>query len=123
MAINTNRQGAAFELAVAKDLLERGWWATRVSASKGGCDVVAICADEVLLVECKLHGLLPPAQWNEIYDLAMSCGAVPVLAYREHRKRAIHYRRLIGRKDGTRRRQPFDAFNPGEIPTGSRAAR
>lgn len=111
-AVNTNRQGASFELAVAHDLVSAGWWATRVSASKGGCDVIALSPDEVLLVECKLHGRLDAEQWNDLYDLAMRCGAVPVLAFREYRKTRIHYRRLMGLKNRPGRPQPYDVFDP-----------
>jgi hypothetical protein len=55
--------------------------------------------------------ILNVREWNSLYDIAVSVGAIPVLAGRPT-GRGIQYKRLIGRKDGSRRRQPMEDFRP-----------
>ena len=109
--------GRALEYRV-KGLLERdGYYVIRAAASKGLVDLAAMKPGQVLLVQCKRSGALPPAEWNALYDLAASLGAVPLMAVKGLRGTQLH--RLTGRKDGTRRRQPMEPFStdePGQAP-------
>ncbi len=58
-----------------------------------------------------MAGYLPPKEWNEIYEVAKSVNAIPVLAQRDG-VRDIVYLKLTGKKDGSRRRQPAEKFKP-----------
>lgn len=111
------RLGVALEYRV-KALLERdGYYVVRSAASKGVVDLAAMKPRQLLLVQCKRSGALPPAEWNELYDLAASLGAVPVMAVKGLRRTELY--RLTARKDGSRRRQPMEPFTtdePGEAP-------
>ena len=109
--------GRALEYRV-KGLLERdGYYVIRAAASKGPVDLAAMKPRQLLLVQCKRSGALPPSEWNELYDLAVRLGAVPLMARRG--TRGTQLLRLTARKDGTRRRQPMEPFTvdePGEAP-------
>lgn len=105
------RLGRAVEYAVRDDLTRRGFFCLRSPASRSPLDVVAIARGLVLFVQAKRSGVLAPGEWNDLYDLAESVGAVPVLASRPT-GRGLVYQRLVGRKDGSRRTQPFEAFTP-----------
>ena len=120
---NTSRKGATFERAVVLDLQGHWGWpvVTRASASKGVADVIAINPDDVLLVECKTNGVCGVDQWNQLFDTAMSCGAIPVVAHQVDRRsnpgeHGIRYMRLTGRKTGRGHRQPWDQIHPTTKP-------
>lgn len=110
------RSGTRFENIIVADLRANGYYAQRTPGSKGCADVVAVKPGQVLLVQCKTDGKLPPAPWNTLYDVAMDCGAVPVLAERPGRGQARYWR--LGRRKGPRERpQPYTLFvidEPGE---------
>lgn len=108
------RLGRAVEYRVRDVLKEAGYFAMRSPASKTPIDVVAIKPGQVLLIQCKRSGALPPGEWNELYDLALSCGAIPVMAERPY-PRTLNFWRLTARKDGSRRRQPMEPFAIDEI--------
>jgi Holliday junction resolvase len=94
----------------AKQLLERdGYFVVRAAASKGLVDLVAIKPTQLLLVQCKRSGSLPPAEWNGLFDLALSLGAIPLMASKGPRGTQFH--QLTGRKTGKRgQRQPMTPF-------------
>jgi Holliday junction resolvase len=105
--------GVALEYR-AKQLLEHnGYFVVRAAASKGAVDLVAIKPGQTLLVQCKRSGALPVSEWNTLFDLALSLGAVPVMAVKGLRGTQFH--QLTGRKDGTRRRQPMTPFTIDQI--------
>ncbi len=104
------RRGRRFEYRVRDVLKERGYFVMRSPASRSPIDLVAIEKGIVLFVQCKVGGELPPAGWNDIYDLAISAGAIPLLAARDG-FRDIEFMQLVGRKDGSKRRQPFVPFD------------
>ena len=63
-----------------------------------------------LFMDCDV---LIRADLNELFDLAISVGAIPLLAESPLvRGGAILYWRLLDRKDGSRRGQPRGAFRP-----------
>lgn len=103
------RLGRAVEYRVRDALIKQGYYVMRSPASKSPIDLVAIKPGQVLFIQCKRGGALPPAEWNAIYDLATSSGAIPILAEYPY-PRTIRYWRLIARKDGSKRRQPKEPF-------------
>ena len=96
----------------ARDILRNmGYFVLRSPASKSPIDLVAIKPGVVLMIQCKRSGSLQPKPWNELLALAESCGAVPILAERSI-PRHLRFWKLLGRKDGSRRGQPMEAFDP-----------
>ena len=104
------RYGRQFEYRVRDDLKSLGYFVMRSPASKTPIDLIAVKPGVVLMVQCKTSGHLNPKGWNSIYDLAMSCGAVPVMASFPT-GRGTKYQRLTARKEGYMR-QPFEDFQP-----------
>lgn len=106
--------GRALEYRVRDKLTADGYFCIRAAASKGLVDIIAIKRGQVLFVQCKRSGSLPPGEWNELYEAALHVGAIPVMASRRLPS-GIALWRLDGRKDGTRRRQPMKPFVIDEI--------
>lgn len=100
------RLGRQFEYRVRDYLKKLGFFVLRSPASRSPTDLVAIRTGQVLLVQCKISGALPPSEWNELFSLAESVGAVPVLAEREG-VRGLLFHRLLGKKDRSRKAQPY----------------
>lgn len=107
------RFGREFEYRVRDDLKKAGYFVMRSPASKSPVDLCAIRHGASLLVQCKRGGSLPVSEWNALFDLAESVGATPVLAVIPASRRGCQYFRLIGRKDGTKRRQPMEPMEVG----------
>jgi len=112
------RYGRQFEYRVRDELRGHGYVALRSPASKSPLDLMVVGHGQVLFVQCKRHGALPPGEWNELLDLAASCGATPILALMPA-SRGIAYFRLTGRKDGSKRRQPMEAWQPAGAAAGA----
>ena len=105
------RIGRQFEYRVRDHLKSLGYFALRSPASRSPIDLVAIRMGVVLLIQCKRGGALPPKEWNALLDIATGCGAVSILAT-SPTGRGVTYHRLLGQKDGSKRLQPYEAFNP-----------
>ncbi|HQM37603.1 MAG TPA: hypothetical protein PLN64_01645 [Candidatus Bipolaricaulis anaerobius] len=105
------RLGRAVEYRTRDDLKRLGYFVLRSPASKSPVDLAAVKPGIVLLVQCKRSLALGVAEWNELLDLARTVGAVPVLAG-SPTGRGITYLRLLERKDGSKRAQPFEPFDP-----------
>ena len=112
------RSGKRFEDRTGLHLTENGYFTVRAGGSRGVADLVAVKPGQVLLVQCKTDGKLPPGPWNALYDAAAACGAVPVLAERPGRRR-LAYWRLTARKDA-RGPQPREVFLVDEVTEASR---
>ena len=108
------RRGARFELFTRADLIINGYWAQRAPGSKGAADLIAIKPGQILLVQCKTDGVLNPAPWNALYDLAEAIGAIPLLAAKP-KPGTVWYWRLERRKDGLGGRQPKVLFLLDEV--------
>lgn len=106
--MNQYARGRRLEWEVRDDLALNGYEVLRTAGSKGAVDLIAIKPGEILLVQVKGNGVLAPAGWNALYDLAQMAEAVPVLAERLPRK-PIRYLRLAARKNKPGR-QPFEPF-------------
>lgn len=115
------RRGRTFEYAVRDHLRSLGWVVLRSPASKSPLDLMAVCHGAVAFIQCKVSGQCAPAEWNELFDLADSCGAVPVLAWRIG-ARGFGLARMTGRKDGSRRAQPMESWQPEPAAQAGRAA-
>jgi Holliday junction resolvase len=106
-------RGRALEHRVRTHLREQGYEVLRTAGSKSKVDLVALKTGQLLFVQCKRSGALPPAEWNALWDLARMVGAVPVLA--EQLVRGRRYWRLTARKDVPGRPQPMVEFVLDEI--------
>lgn len=95
-----------------RDMLKKaGYVVMRSPGSKSPIDLIAVCPGQVLFIQCKRSGSLPPKEWIALYELATSAGALPVMAEnpfpREHR-----FWLLTAMKDGSKKRQPMERFYP-----------
>lgn len=107
-------RGRDLEYRVRTHLQDEGYLVIRAAGSKTASDLVAIKPGQILFVQCKRSGALPPAEWNALYDLAsMVVGGVPVLA--EQLARGRRYWRLTARKDRPGARQPMEPFVLDEV--------
>ena len=97
--------GRAFENRVVEHFRGLGYFALRSPGSKSKIDVIAIKPFRVLFIQCKRTGKLDPAEWNELFTIASTCGAIPLLASYVARK-PIVFEQLMGLKDGSGRSQP-----------------
>lgn len=109
------KRGRSFEYSVRDRMKGLGWVVLRSPASKSPLDLMAVRHGMVAFVQCKVGGALRPAEWNELYDLATSCGAIPVFAWRDGAK-GMGFARMVGRKDGSRRGQPMESWSPEVSP-------
>lgn len=86
MATNYSR-GADFERRVMKLLEDRGYFCVRSAGSHGAVDIVAMRGPVMggppgwrLLIQCKRHGVISPADRAQFVELAQSLYCAPVLA-------------------------------------------
>jgi Holliday junction resolvase len=77
-----------------KFLESQNYFVMRAPQSKGKADLIAYNHGECLLVQCKLTGLISPAEWNGLLSLAEQFGAIPVLAQNENHK--LKFYKIIG---------------------------
>jgi Holliday junction resolvase len=109
--------GRAFEHRVRDDLTGCGWWVVRAAASKGEADLVALRrrvdygAPRVVLVSVKRRTAPGPSEWNELLWLADEVSARAVVAFMP-RAGGVEYMRITGLKDGRRRPQPWEPWDP-----------
>lgn len=108
-------RGAAFERKVAALLAGDGYWVVRAAGSHGKADLIALKPDQVVLVNCKLSGPggVPPAEWNALWELAATIGALAVVAHRPARG-TVSYLRLVGPKRARTRVAPARPWSPDE---------
>lgn len=115
------RLGRQVEYAVRDHLKANGYFVMRSPGSKSPIDLLAVATGIVLFVQCKRGGSIGIAEWNTLFALAVSVGAVPVLAARPVPRRYEFYR-MDDVKDGSRRKQPMTAVDlardgmPGVFP-------
>ncbi len=98
MANRKYANGRTLEYAAEADCKANGYWARRLPSSKGECDVIAVKLGEVLMIQCKLDGYMPPAERVKLFNVAAIHGCVPLLAswHKEGRAaRTIRYERLV----------------------------
>lgn len=108
------RLGRAFEYVARDNLKARGYFVMRSPASRSPIDLLAVKTGTVLFVQCKRGGSIGVAEWNTLYDLAASVGALPVMAERHVSGRGVTYWLITEKKDGSKRRQPMVSFDPDQ---------
>jgi hypothetical protein len=59
---------------------------------------VALKPGQLLLIQCKRSGALPPDEWDRLVEVAAWVAAIPVLAANGARGRGVAYIRLTGPK-------------------------
>lgn len=100
------RNGSAMERRTKANLERDGYFVIKSAGSKGAADLVAIKAGEILLVQCKLDSYVAPGEWNRLWELSRSIGAVPVVV-----GRGQTVMRITGPKTRPGARQPWEAFS------------
>jgi Holliday junction resolvase len=101
-------RGAALERQIADALAADGYTIILRSAglSHGLVDVIAWKTGQWLLIQAKTAGRLDTEPWNGLYTLAQTCGALPLLGYRERHRGPVAYLELVGPKTGVRGVRP-----------------
>jgi len=89
-------RGAAFERAVRHHLEDDGYDVIRSAGSKGAIDIVAMKPGELLFIQCKISGTVPPSERAEILRVAGLVGAIPVVAWKQPRKARPLLDRMTG---------------------------
>lgn len=107
------KRGRNFEYRVKKDMEKRGYLVLRSPASKSPVDLYCIKRNELVFIQCKLHGQIGVSEWNAFFNLSQSVGALPILAENESGK--ILYSEVLKEKDGSRRKQPKREWLPPDI--------
>jgi Holliday junction resolvase len=108
------RRGSTFERTVKADMEAKGWYVVRAAGSHGHADLLAVSADEVAFVQAKLGGpgAFPPAEWNDLFAVAIRYGGVPVVVHRPQRGR-LEYLRMLAPKLGIKGlRPPCEPWSP-----------
>lgn len=89
MSASEPRRGAYLERQTQAHLQANGYWTMKAPGSKGAVDVVAIkpcgiesCA-QILFIQCKLNGVMPPAERAALWDVADEAGAWPLMVKRD----------------------------------------
>ncbi len=105
-------KGRRFEWLVRDDLYANGYEGIRAAGSKGGSkvDLIAVKPGQLVFVQCKDDGKLPPAEWDRLVEVSGWVDAVPVLAAKGGRGQGIVYTRLLGVKVPRARTQPCEPF-------------
>lgn len=78
-------RGSHFERRVRAHLEHDGYVVFRSAGSRSPADLIALAPGQVLLLQCKASGWIPPAERRELRALAARAGASPMLAYRDGR--------------------------------------
>jgi Holliday junction resolvase len=109
--------GTRFEHKTRDDLQDNGYVVVRAAGSKGGtkADLIAVKPGQLLFVQCKSAGALPPDEWDRIVEVAGWVNAVPLLAANGPRGRGVTYTRLLGPKRRGCRTQPCEPFFLDEL--------
>lgn len=108
--------GKAAEKRVRQILTDNGYTLVQSHLSRGPSDVVAMKPNQVLAVQTKRSPLKSPrvAEWNELYDWAIGAGCIPIIAFSPSVARTT-FHRMTGRKDGSKRPQPWASFFVDEV--------
>ena len=92
----TYRAGRDFEHAVRKDLVDNGYDVIRSAGSKTKVDLAAFKPGQAVFVQCKRDGKISPAERVELLRVAAHITAVPIVAWKQVGRTAIHYWQLTG---------------------------
>jgi hypothetical protein len=109
--------GTRFEHKVRDDLVDNGYEVIRAAGSKGSSkvDLAAFKPGQLLFVQCKSNGALPPAEWDRVFEVSRWVSALPLLASNGPHGRGVVYTRLLGPKVPRARTQHCVAWSPDEL--------
>lgn len=109
--------GRNFEWKIRDDLTANGFEVLRAAGSKGSSkvDLIAMKPGQLLFIQAKRSGTLPPAEWDRLVEVAAWVGALPILAANGPRGRGVTYTRLLGPKRFRCRTQPCEPFLLDEL--------
>lgn len=111
--------GTRFEHKTRDHLESNGYDVVRAAGSKGNTkvDLAAFKPGQLLLIQCKANGALPPDEWDRIHEVAGWVGAVPLLAANGPKGRGVTYIRILGPKRRGLRlvNQPCEVFHVDQI--------
>jgi Holliday junction resolvase len=83
--------GRRGEWKVKQMLQKEGYYVVRAAASKGVADLVAIKNGQAFFVQVKRNCKPTQKELNRLYDEASSCGAFPVVAIWNSKKRRVAF--------------------------------
>jgi hypothetical protein len=91
----------------------------RAFMSKGTVDLLAIHREhQPLMIQCKRTGQIGSVEWNQLYDLAATHGALPVLCFRSG-PRSTAFMVLDAPREPRRPGRPWREIDPrdcSEVP-------
>lgn len=111
--MNNYARGSQHELRTKAKLEADGYWVVKSAGSKGVADLVAIKPGQILLVQGKLKGYLPPKEWNDFYQVALDLGALAIVVCRGQKMW-----RITGFKSGLGHAQPWVPWSTDELSEG-----
>ena len=79
-------RGRAFERKTRKYLQGYGYIAMPSPRSMGAADLLAVKKGEILLVQCKLYGMLRKNERIALEEMAKQAGGIPILATQKEQK-------------------------------------
>ena len=104
--------GRDFEYATRDVLAKLGYLVVRSPASKSPVDLYAFKKGELVFVQCKVHGACAVDEWNEFLEYCQAVSALPILAERGPGDRGVKFHRITGKKDGSKKAQPYIDWDP-----------
>lgn len=108
------RLGRDFERSIRGRLERKGYFVQRQQGSKGKIDLLAVGLDKpVLGVQAKRRGSISSQEWNELYDLCVAHGILPVVAVKEFEtgQNSVAYYRLDARREFGKRGRPWTTID------------
>lgn len=91
------RRGRSFEHRVKARLEKLGYFVVRAAGSKGVADLVAVSPEHTLLVQCTTSEESKSQEYRRNFlNVALECGGVPVLVWKEYDYGKLHWLRLDG---------------------------
>ncbi len=117
-------RGATFERTVIEHLEGFGWASVRAAGSKGDTksDIVSFHPTGlIMLVQCKLNGIISAEEWNRIHEIALwGPTTLAVIADKPARGK-IGYWRITGERIPYKPNMNREPFDPAVSPVSAAA--
>lgn len=109
--------GRNFEWKVRDNLTDNGYDVVRAAGSKGSTkiDLLGFKPGQLLIIQAKRNGTLPPDEWDRIVEVAGWVYGIPLLAANGPLGRGVVYTRLLGPKRRGKRTQDAVPFLLDEV--------
>ena len=114
-ANRNKRNGTVRENRVRALLEDDGYFVVRSAGSGGIADLVALKPGQVLLVQVKSEAYLAPAEWNDLFFVAQTVGAIAIHAAKLPGSRRVVWHRLTGPKTVVTKRPAWVGWTPDEV--------